>query len=138
MGAEQHRPAALLVRGKLLLIGRWVCLLDGAALAAAAGAQNTNTAATSLSCSRFTHRPWGSNGGVVQFDSHCCRSFLSLCVAARESLSLAGVKLVGYRSHGEEVSRHYFQNKRHFHVKLKSDVTENVNVTYMVTYASQC
>lgn len=60
MGAEQHRPAALLVRRKLLLIGCWVCLSDGALLAAAAaaGAQNTHTELQvhSITASRLTVR----------------------------------------------------------------------------------
>lgn len=91
MGAEQHRPAALLVRRKLLLIGCWVCLSDGALLAAAAaaGAENTHRTTSSFNYGLSTHRPRGSNGGVVQFDPHCCRSFRSLCVSACESLLLS-------------------------------------------------
>lgn len=41
---------------------------------------------------RLTHLPWGGNGGVVEFDPHCCRYFpLPLTVRSRLAFSASGM-----------------------------------------------
>lgn len=106
-GIKRHRPATLLVRRKLLLIGCWVCLSDWASLAAA----QTQTLSF-LHEGGFTYRPGGSDGGVVQFNRHGCRSLHSLFVCLLAASSLSSLASSWALQPEGNPGDAYFQNKR--------------------------